>query len=65
MKEKIIIFLVGFFAMGLFYGALLYFFGTSSSISQIIKGALFFGLFWGLSEVFIFPWIRNRFKKKI
>jgi hypothetical protein len=64
MKHKTITFLVGFFAMGLFYGALLYFFGASSSISEVILGATIFGTVWGLSEVFVFPWIRERFKKK-
>lgn len=64
MKQKTITFLVGFLAMGLFYGSLLHFFGVSSSISEVIIGAIFFGTVWGLSEVFIFPWIRKKFKKE-
>jgi hypothetical protein len=57
MKHKTITFLVGFFAMGLFYGAF-------SSISEVILGAMIFGTVWGLSEVFVFPFISERFKKK-
>jgi hypothetical protein len=64
MKQKIITFLVGFLAMGLFYGALLYFFAAESTVLEIIKGAVFFGTMWGLSEVYIFPWIRKKFKKQ-
>jgi hypothetical protein len=63
MKKKAITFLVGFLAMGLFYGALLYFFAAESSVLEIIKGAAFFGVIWGLAEVFIFPWVRKKFKK--
>lgn len=64
MKLKIITFLVGFLAMGLFYGAILYFFKDEFSTEQIIYQALIFGFGWGFAEVFVFPWIRNRFKKK-
>jgi hypothetical protein len=64
LKKKIITFTVGFLGMGLFYGFLLYFFGTKSSTWNVIKGAIFFGIIWGLSEVFIFPWIRKKFKNK-
>ncbi|WP_157504822.1 hypothetical protein [Flavobacterium tegetincola] len=64
MKEKGITFIVGFIGMGLFYGVLLYFFGSASSTGEVIQGAIFFGLMWGLAEVFVFPWIRKKFKKK-
>ncbi len=64
MKLKIITFLVGFFGMGLFYGILLSFFSPESSRTVIIQGAIFFGIMWGLAEVFVFPWIRKRFKRK-
>ena len=50
--------------MGLFYGAILYFFKDEFSTEQIIYQALIFGFGWGLAEVFVFPWIRKRFKKK-
>ena len=63
MKLKIITFLVGFLALGLFYGAILYFFKDEFSTEQIIYQSLIFGFGWGLAEVFVFPWIRNRFKK--
>lgn len=64
MKQKLITFFVGFFGMGLFYGILLSFTSEGSSKSEIIIGAVFFGVVWGLAEVFIFPWIRNKFKRK-
>ena len=64
MKEKAIKFLVGFFVMGFFYGLILYFFEKEYSTTQVIKAALFFGFFWGLAEVFLFPWIRKKFGKK-
>ena len=64
MKAKIITFLVGFLGMGLVYGAILYFFKEEFSTEQIIYQALIFGFGWGLAEVFVFPWIRKRFKKK-
>ena len=60
MKAKIITFLVGFAAMGLVYGAILYFFKEEFSTEQIIYQALIFGFGWGLAEVFVFPWIRKR-----
>jgi uncharacterized membrane protein len=49
--------------MGLFYGVLLYFNGSVSSTWEVIQGGIFFGTMWGLGEVFVFPWIRKRFKK--
>lgn len=64
MKAKLITFLVGFFGMGLFYGILLTFTSEGTSTVQIIKGAVFFGIMWGLAEVFIFTWIRKKFKRK-
>ena len=63
MKANIILFLVGFVVMGLFYGVLLYFNGSVSSTWEVIQGGVFFGTMWGLGEVFVFPWIRKRFKK--
>lgn len=63
MKTKIITFLVGFVAMGLVYGAILYFFKEEFSTEQIIYQALIFGFGWGLAEVFVFPWIRRKFGK--
>ncbi|CAM3996942.1 hypothetical protein FLAN108750_04055 [Flavobacterium antarcticum] len=64
MKSKLTTFIIGFLGMGLFYGILLTFSGSKSSTLEIFKGAIFFGIMWGLAEVFVFPWIRNRFKKK-
>lgn len=64
MKEKAIKFFTGFFIMGLFYGLILHFFEKDYTTTQVIKAALFFGFFWGLAEVFLFPWIRKRFKKE-
>lgn len=64
MKSKIITFLVGFVVMGLFYGLLLYFLEKDYTIAQVVQGAIFFGVMWGLAEVFIFPWIRKKFKKE-
>ena len=64
MRAKLITFLVGFVAMGLVYGAILYFFKEEFSTEQIIYQALIFGFGWGLAEVFVFPLIRKRFKKK-
>lgn len=64
MKEKAIKFFTGFFIMGLIYGLIFYFFEKDYTTTQVIKAALFFGFFWGLAEVFLFPWIRKRFKKE-
>ena len=64
MKTKITTFLVGFLAMGLVYGAILYFFKEEFSTEQIIYQALIFGFGWGLAEVFLFPWIRRKFGKE-
>lgn len=64
MKSKATTFLIGFLGMGLFYGILLTFLNPESSTSKVVKGAVLFGIMWGLSEVSIFPWIRKRFKKK-
>ena len=64
MKLKVITFLVAFVVTGLGYGLLLYFFAKEFSVAEIIKQALFFGILWGLSEVFIFDWIRKRYKKR-
>jgi glucose uptake protein GlcU len=63
MKAKITTFLTGFVVMGFVYGAILYFFEDAFSLQQIIYQALIFGFGWGLAEVFVFPWIRKRFKK--
>ena len=64
MKTKLITFFIGFFGMGLFYGILMTFTSEGTSQSEIIKGAIFFGIMWGLSEVFVFPWIRKKFRRK-
>lgn len=64
MKGKLTTFIIGFLGMGLFYGILLTFSGSKSTTSEIVKAAIFFGIMWGLAEVFVFPWIRKRFKKK-
>lgn len=64
MKTRIITFLVSFIVMGLVYGLILYFFKEEQSISQIFYQALFFGVFWGLAEVFVFPWVRKKFGKE-
>lgn len=64
MKAKIITFFVGFTVMSLVYGLILYFFKEEQSINQIIYQALFFGFFWGLAEVFVFPWVRKKFGKE-
>lgn len=63
MKAKVTQFFIGFLVMGLCYGLILYFFEKEYSTTQVIEAALFFGFFWGLAEVFLFPWIRKRFKK--
>ena len=64
MKAKVIKFFTGFFIMGVVYGLILYFFEKEYSTTQVIRGALFFGFFWGLAEVFVFPWVRDRFGKE-
>ena len=64
MRAKTTTFLIGFFGMGLFYGILLTFLDPESSTLKVVKGAVFFGIMWGLAEVFVFPWIRKRFKQK-
>ena len=64
MKTRIITFLVSFIVMGLAYGLILYFFKEEQSTSQIIYQALFFGVSWGLAEVFVFPWVRKKFGKE-
>lgn len=64
MKAKLLTFIIGFLGMGLFYGILLTLFDNEATTSTVIEGAIFFGVMWGLAEVFVFPWIRNRFKKK-
>lgn len=64
MKAKLLTFSIGFLGMGLFYGILLTLFNKQASTSTVIEGAIFFGVMWGLAEVFVFPWIRKKFGKK-
>ena len=65
MKQKLITFVTGFVIYGLLFGILYYFTETKNDVVRSLSAGLYFGILMGLSDVFIYPRVKNYFSKKI
>ena len=64
MKQKIISFITGFIIYGLLFGTMYYFTETKNDFLNSLYAGLYFGTFMGLSDIFIYPRVKNYIEKR-